>query len=224
MLLTDGFELEKSALGALLGSGSYKEAYEIAGHPDYVMTVAYNKFNESSYDGDIDSERAALAKLNALGIPAARVIAAGVITEGDRAHAAHLMPRYVASDRSIMRSKLLEVANENTVASALKIMNRMRDLDIALWDTQFLIDAQGFAFISDPGDFRSRQSYGKDTDAYCKDLINVARFVLGEDSNKMKSSGLRGCDIVSAASTWVKRHGSSQTRLLERFPDLQKIC
>lgn len=222
-VLADGFEIEDTDLGDSLGSGSYKKAHVYLPAPDYVIVkchdaLDYDVTSEKMYEDERRTVRRALE----MGVSCARIEASGVVKREGRLYASNLMRRYAASNRSCRADVLAACLNEVSIATTLRILNRLDDLAIGLWDLQFLVADDGTVVVNDVGTVVDPNDYHfEENRRTCRHMIAMARYAIHcRETGRVVSAHDCTYDLEDAGRNWVRREGSSQRALLEKFPVL----
>jgi len=214
-MLTDGFELKNDDLGDELGHGSYKGAFIYKADENFVITKSHLPFGYSNESDEMfEEERVALHRLHNLGIGVSRILATGTVL-GDRGqYPANLMKRYAASNRSCSAQKIASVLNERSVASLVRLHERLMDLDMSIWDLQFLVATDGEVVVNDPGRLHfnviKQQHYTIKENWYnIATMISAAEYSIYRRANGMTVDGLYGdaYGYRDSSRSWFKTSG-----------------
>jgi hypothetical protein len=205
--------------GDEVGKGTFKEFYEVKGHPDLVLGVVVKTF-DAPLGGDeededtvhqlpLDKEKALLDRLARKGLPVAEILAWG--TYGGKP--AYVQKRFVTSDRAedFFTKKRWELLNENTIADLEKIEKIFKKERIDVADLQFLVAADGHLAIADPMKI-VRRTYMNDADEVLPTLMNWAR----------EAIAARAAKAASSAGLVRGPHSEGLVRAIDRATDVVK--
>lgn len=167
-------QLSEVTAGPLIGKGSFKCVFSVVDRPDLVLIVR----EHNDEDGNtLSEENAMLLDLEARGFPVAKFLRLGDFD----GHEAGLMHRYVIGSRDEHWLKFLDVLNEQTVQDIGKIRELLKKTYVD--DLQFLVDADGRVFLSDPLAFwpigpTSADCFWQEMESLCDAFEAIARYCI----------------------------------------------
>jgi hypothetical protein len=145
-------------LGERIGKGTFKSFYEVKDHPDLVLGIVERPVDSALGEEDddpetprqlpLEKEKALLDRLEAKGLPVAKILAIG--TFGGKP--AYVQKRFESSDRDpdFYTKKRWELLNENTIKDLEAIEKTLKKNRIDVADLQFLVAKDGHVAIADP--------------------------------------------------------------------------
>jgi len=145
-------------LGERIGKGTFKSFYEVKDHPDLVLGIVERPVDSALGEEDddpetprqlpLEKEKALLDRLEAKGLPVAKILAIG--TFGGKP--AYVQKRFESSDRDpdFYTKKRWELLNENTIKDLESIEKTLKKNRIDVADLQFLVAKDGHVAIADP--------------------------------------------------------------------------
>jgi hypothetical protein len=218
----EGFKINDTELGGILGEGAHRLAYALKSHSDHALVVDKYRMPEG---GGIDDDVRDLQRLQKAGVPCAQILSTGYLYRdpdvywGEGPFRAALMERFEVGDRCWDEDRRAkhQLFNEVTIKSYKKVMGACIRAGVYIEDPQFLYRSNGEAVVADPGFVvTGLEVDGRQTAEQIADFLLEAEYVIGVREGRIRRfSG----PLYEQVETWQKTLSEKQIKMLTEVLD-----